>query len=71
MVTRFPVIGSRIVMSSPLSFRHRANAVRPESIKFTSSRGYETVTALEHSHPQSRSRRYIRALTALEESADL
>ena len=71
MVTRFPVIGSRMVMGSSLSFRHKANAVRPDSIKFASSFGYETVTAPEHSHPQSRSRRYIRALTALEESADL
>jgi hypothetical protein len=34
MVTRFPVIGSRMVMGSPLAFKHTVNAVRPVSIRF-------------------------------------
>jgi hypothetical protein len=40
------VIGSRIVMGSPLPFRHRANAVPESSIRLDWSCGYETVTAL-------------------------
>jgi hypothetical protein len=34
MMTRFPVIGSRMVMGSPLPFKHTVNAVRPVPIKF-------------------------------------
>ena len=39
------MIGSRMVMGSSLSFRHRANAVPAVSIKRDWSCGYETVTA--------------------------
>jgi hypothetical protein len=47
MVTRFPVIGSRMVMGSSLSFRHKANAAPSASITFDCDCGYKTVTALD------------------------
>jgi hypothetical protein len=47
MVTRFPVIGSRMVMGSPLPFRQTENAMPAGSISFDWSCGYETVTALD------------------------
>ena len=53
MVTRFPVIGSRMVMGSSLSFRHKANAAPSASIKFACDCGYETVTALDTHIPKA------------------
>ena len=61
--TRFPVIGSRMVMGSPIPFRHTRNAARPNWLKVSCSCGYGTVTARSPAH--SRSRRYIRASSAL------
>jgi hypothetical protein len=48
MVTRFPVIGSRMVMGSPLPFRQTENAVPAVSIRVAWDCGYGTVTALGH-----------------------
>jgi hypothetical protein len=45
MVTRFPVIGSRMVMGSSFPFRHKANAAPAVSIRFACDCGYGTVTA--------------------------
>ncbi|PVE20606.1 hypothetical protein DC522_31340 [Microvirga sp. KLBC 81] len=53
MVTRFPVIGSRMVMGSPLPFKQTENAACLDWIRVASSCGYETVTALGLSQPQS------------------
>jgi hypothetical protein len=53
MVTRFPVIGSRMVMSSSLSFRHRSNAVPEVLISCDWNCGYETVTARDAHIPKA------------------
>ncbi len=60
---RSPVIGSRMVMGSPIPFRHTRNAAHPNWLKVSCSCGYGTVT--ERLPLDSRSRRYIRAPSAV------
>ncbi len=54
MVTRCPVIGSRMVIVSPRMFRQTDNAALATWIRFDCDCGYERVTAPGHSHSQSR-----------------
>ena len=69
MITRFPVIGSRMVMCDPPPFRQSANALPWVSVSVDRDCREETRTEL-CADTREPTRSYIRALSALENSAD-
>jgi hypothetical protein len=68
MVTRFPVIGSRMVMGSPLPFRQTENAMPAGSISLVCDCGYGTVTALDAHIPKAGKARMDRLACSVEDA---
>jgi hypothetical protein len=68
MATRFPVIGSRMVMGSSFPFRQTENAVPAVSIRVACDCGYGTVTALDAHISKADEARMDRLACSVEEA---